>query len=116
MVLTRYTESSVRSTINLFQLFSTIFQTVTLNAFDAYQVQSNNDLSVTKVQSNEPIHVYSGNVRADVPSDAGSRDHLVDELLPTTSWGMVSNIQVSLCTLIAVCIAIRLAIGGNIGM
>jgi len=61
-----------------------------MQAFETLQIQSANDLTATKIESDKPVHAYSGNIRTDIPATAGSRDHLVEELLPTTQWGSVS--------------------------
>ena len=64
--------------------------------------QSKSDLSGTRIQASRPVNVYSGNIRAKVdvvedPSvgniNTGSRDHLVEQLMPVNSWGTVFHIQ-----------------------
>lgn len=60
------------------------------------------DLSGTRIEASRPVNVYSGNIRAKVsevedPSvgdiNTGSRDHLVEQLLPVSRWGTVFHIQ-----------------------
>ena len=38
------------------------------------------------------MHVYSGNIRSDIPETLNSRDHLVEELLSVDTWGTVFGI------------------------
>ena len=67
------------------------------------ELQSTNadqDLSGTRVQSSAPVNVYSGNIRAKVSEvenrpdiNTGSRDHLVEQLIPVDRWGSVFNIH-----------------------
>jgi len=45
------------------------------------------DLTGTRVMLSTPAHVYSGNIRTDIPETLNSRDHLVEELLPFEAWG-----------------------------
>jgi hypothetical protein len=46
------------------------------------------DLSGTVIRSDKDIHVFSGNIRAFIKAGEGlSRDHLVEELVPTDRWG-----------------------------
>ena len=65
-------------------------------------LQSEDDLTGTRVQSSLPVNVYSGNIRAkvDIVEDptvgninTGSRDHIVEQLLPINKWGKVFNIE-----------------------
>lgn len=75
--------------------------TLTMNAFETFQVQARcpnepaskkrqciKDLSGSVITASNKVHVFSGNVRAFVKAGEGlSRDHLVEELLPTDRWG-----------------------------
>ena len=63
--------------------------------------QSRGDLSGTRVQSSKPVNVYSGNVRALITEvedpnvtdiDSGSRDHIVEQLIPVENWGREFNV------------------------
>ena len=61
---------------------------------------SSQDLSGTRVQSSAPVNVYSGNIRVKVSLvengqdiTTGSRDHIVEQLIPVDRWGSVFNIQ-----------------------
>ncbi|KAM6428804.1 IgGFc-binding protein-like [Liasis olivaceus] len=58
--------------------------TTHLKAFEAIQLQSIEDLSGTRVESNKPVAVLSGHICAG--KFAGS-DHVVEQLLPVQSWG-----------------------------
>ena len=77
---------------------------VRLNQGDTYLVQgdpnsASNDLTGSLIESDQPIAVFSGHMRASIPWDAKndplpgnpqgstSRDHLVEELPPVSAWG-----------------------------
>ncbi|WAR12499.1 FCGBP-like protein [Mya arenaria] len=67
-------------------------QTLTLNRFDTYQAQSVGDLSGAHVVSDKPVVMFSGNQLTNVnpldPNGAGgTRDHMVDQLMPVKTWG-----------------------------
>lgn len=64
------------------------------NSKDNYYLQAQSelsdktaDLTGTRIYSNKRIAVFSGNIRTKVELSA-SRDHLVSQLPPTSSWGM----------------------------
>ncbi|XP_042296348.1 IgGFc-binding protein-like [Sceloporus undulatus] len=57
---------------------------VDLEAFQAIQIQSSDDLSGTRVESTEPVAILSGHNCA-VKNTAC--DHVVEQLLPVSSWG-----------------------------
>ena len=61
----------------------------TMSRYQTAQIQSNGDLSGTKITSNKKIGVLSGNVETDVsPSKAGGdRSHLVEMMPPVNQWG-----------------------------
>jgi len=64
------------------------FQTtlnMTLNAHDAWELQSLQDLSGSRVYTKKFISVFSGNVRTKIPSTQASRDHLVEQI-PLTDF------------------------------
>jgi len=70
-----------------------------LNQFECIQVQSDpftvlGDITGTTITSNKPVAVYGGHERAEVPvgytvplTNNTSRDHLAEQLPPTTKWG-----------------------------
>ena len=67
---------------------------VTLQQGEIYMIQAvatfgvNGDLSGTKVESNKPIAVFSGNERAMVPYNSNlSKDHLFSQMLPVEKCG-----------------------------
>lgn len=72
---------------------------VQLNTGDVFLVQgdlndSSNDLTGSLIESDQPVAVLSGHVRTDIPhgfKNAGiastSRDHLVEQMPPVSSWG-----------------------------
>ncbi|XP_013396611.1 uncharacterized protein LOC106163541 [Lingula anatina] len=58
----------------------------TISAFQTLQLQSVSDLTGTRIRSNKNVAVFSGNVRTSV-GVGDSRDHLVEQIPPVTSWG-----------------------------
>ncbi|XP_063168371.1 IgGFc-binding protein-like [Candoia aspera] len=61
----------------------TIFRT-DLKALETIQLQSTQDLSGTKIESNKPVAVLSGHISA---KKFAGNDHVVEQLLPVQSWG-----------------------------
>ena len=62
--------------------------TITLNPFDAYQLQSAGSLTGTLIESDRPISVYGGNRCANIPSsNTGYCDHVVEQIPPVSTWG-----------------------------
>lgn len=59
---------------------------VTLNRFQAFQVQCEGDLTGTRVTSSRPVGVTSGNKRTRVGKGSSS-DHLVEMIPPVNTWG-----------------------------
>ncbi|XP_067942948.1 uncharacterized protein [Watersipora subatra] len=66
------------------------------------QIQSAGDLTGTRIQSDRPINVYSGNIRGLVDEvedpaigdiDTGSRDHMVEQLMSVDKWGKTFHIE-----------------------
>ena len=61
---------------------------IVLNPFDAYQLQSEGDLTGSLIQANRPIAVYAGNRCANIPTqETGFCDHVVEQLPPVDTWG-----------------------------
>jgi len=61
---------------------------VTLNQYDTFELQSRTqDLTGTRVYSNYPIAVFSGNKLSLVQGNNTNPDHLVSQLAPVGSWG-----------------------------
>ena len=63
---------------------------VTLDRGDVYQLihsSAGGDLSGTVVTSTHPIGVFGGHALAFIPDGEAAGDHLVEQLLPTQSWG-----------------------------
>jgi hypothetical protein len=54
-----------------------------------YQTQENvqKDLTGSRVVSSKPLVVYGGHERAAIPVGAGSRDCLIEQMLPVEVWG-----------------------------
>lgn len=56
------------------------------------------DLTGTLVKCSKPCHVWGGNIRAlinkgSVFIDGTSRDHVVEQLFPTNTWGQAFFVQ-----------------------
>lgn len=60
---------------------------VTLDRFSTFELHAVPDLSGAHIVSDKPVGVLSGNRKAVVGNTGGSRDHLVEMLLPVSSWG-----------------------------
>ena len=61
--------------------------TVTLNQLQTYQIESNLDLTGSKIVSNKPLSVFSGHECTDVPGGVEACDHLFEQIPPTSTWG-----------------------------
>uniref|UniRef100_A0A8W8IN47 IgGFc-binding protein N-terminal domain-containing protein n=1 Tax=Magallana gigas TaxID=29159 RepID=A0A8W8IN47_MAGGI len=59
---------------------------VLMSPFDTVQIQTMADITGTKIKSNRPIVVYSGNRKTKV-GIGRSRDHLVQQMMPVITWG-----------------------------
>lgn len=71
----------------------------TLDQFEAVQIQTESitalrDMTGSVITSDKPVAVYGGHMRAEVPVgyqqpglNSTSRDHLCEQLPPTTRWG-----------------------------
>ena len=58
--------------------------TITL---ETYQIESDNDLTGTRITSSKPLSVFSGSDCAEVPHNRRLCDHLVEQVPPTVTWG-----------------------------
>ncbi|XP_050416851.1 IgGFc-binding protein-like [Patella vulgata] len=56
-----------------------------LDQYQTYEIQSKYDLTGTRIRSNEPIAVFSGNKKTRFRE--GTKDHLVEQLIPVESLG-----------------------------
>jgi hypothetical protein len=62
--------------------------TVVLRPLDAYQLQSEGDLTGSLIESNRPVSVFGGNSCANIPNQqTGFCDHVVEQLPPVSIWG-----------------------------
>ncbi len=61
--------------------------TITLNSMETYQIESDNDLTGTRITSSKPLSVFSVSDCAHVPQDINYCDHLVEQVPPTVTWG-----------------------------
>ena len=60
---------------------------VTLNALEGFHIAHSHDLTGTKVTSNKPIALWSGNHCVQVLGDTSSCNHVVEQMLPVDAWG-----------------------------
>ncbi|XP_076085689.1 IgGFc-binding protein-like [Mytilus galloprovincialis] len=60
---------------------------LTLNRFSTLEISSVADLTGSHILSDKAVGVLSGNKKAVVGNAGKSRDHLVEMLLPVSSWG-----------------------------
>ena len=61
--------------------------TFLINRLQTVYIQSFNDLSGTKIVTDNPISVFSGHPCALVPPSIGACDHIVEQIPPTVLWG-----------------------------
>ena len=61
--------------------------TVTLDRLVTYQIESNLDLTGSKIVSNKPLSVFSSHECTDVPGGVTACDHLFEQVPPTSTWG-----------------------------
>ncbi len=61
--------------------------TIILNSMETYQIESDNDLTGTRITSSKPLSVFSGSDCANVPQGVRACDHLVEQVPPTVTWG-----------------------------
>ena len=59
---------------------------ITLNSLETYQIESDNDLTGTRITSSKPLSVFSGSDCAYVPQGVIGCDHLVEQVPPTVTW------------------------------
>ena len=62
--------------------------TITLNSSETYLIDSDNDLTGTRITSSKPLSVFSGSECAYVPQGIRPCDHLVEQVPPTVTWGL----------------------------
>ncbi|XP_064388398.1 IgGFc-binding protein-like [Halichondria panicea] len=60
---------------------------ITLNSMETYQIESDNDLTGTRITSSKPLSVFSGSDCAYIPRSINYCDHLVEQVPPTVTWG-----------------------------
>ena len=60
-----------------------------LNRLQTVYIGSPEDLSGTKIVTNKPVSVFSGNGCGYVPRDVRACSHLIEQIPPTTLWGKV---------------------------
>ncbi len=61
--------------------------TITLNSMETYQIESDNDLTGTRITSSKPLSVFSGSDCAYIPQGILYCDHLVEQVPLTVTWG-----------------------------
>ena len=62
-------------------------QKITLNMMETYLYERNQDLTGTRVVSNNPISLFSGHECSLIPENIGYCDHLTEQLPSTATWG-----------------------------
>ena len=62
-------------------------QTITLNMMETYLYERVQDLTGTRVVSNNPISLFSGHECTYIPERIGFCDHLIEQLPNTATWG-----------------------------
>ena len=60
-----------------------------INRLQTVYIGSLEDLSGTKIVTNKPVSVFSGNRCGNVPRDVRACSHLTEQIPPTTLWGKV---------------------------
>lgn len=60
----------------------------TLNSMETLLVTSTEDLSGTRISSDEPISVFTGHECGQVPATVTTCDHMVEQVPPQHTWGM----------------------------
>ena len=60
---------------------------VNLNRMQTYYFEDTNDVTGTKVVSNNPIVVYPGHVCTNIPTTVKYCDHITEQVPPTVIWG-----------------------------
>ena len=60
---------------------------ITLQRHETFQVAHTDDMTGTRIISTKPISVLSGNECANVPTEKGYCDHLVEHIPPVNTWG-----------------------------
>ena len=63
--------------------------TITLSLGEVFEWEADpgRSLTGTVIESNKPVSVFAGNPSGYVPSDVEHRNHLIEQMLPTTTWG-----------------------------
>jgi outer membrane protein OmpA-like peptidoglycan-associated protein len=61
--------------------------TVKLSRGEEYQIQSDSDLTGTRIISSKPLAVFGGSACADIPVGYDFFNHLFEEMYPLTAWG-----------------------------
>ncbi len=63
---------------------------IMLNAGESYQVQAidaNGDMTGSHIQADKKIAVFGGDSWTQVPSSCGTRDNLLEQMYPVSTWG-----------------------------
>lgn len=61
--------------------------TVILDRLETYQIESNLDLTGSRIVSNKPVSVFAGHECTDVPGNVEACDHLFEQVPATSTWG-----------------------------
>ena len=60
---------------------------LTMNKTQTLLLESNKDLSGSKIVSNQPLSVITGHECGNIPYSEGYCDHMVQQIPPTVTWG-----------------------------
>ena len=58
-----------------------------INRLQTIFIESLDDLTGTKVTTNNQVSVFSGHQSANIPASTGNLDHLIEQIPPTKVWG-----------------------------
>ncbi|MDP4200571.1 MAG: OmpA family protein [Bacteroidota bacterium] len=61
--------------------------TIILSRGEEYQVQSNGDLTGTRIIASRPVAVFGGSSCASIPPGTDFSDHLYEQMYPLSAWG-----------------------------
>ena len=84
------TEVTITSSITTGTRTAGVPYTITLQQFETYTLQSDGaleDLTGTIIESSHPVAVFAGVRCADIPPGYGCCDHVVEQMMPTATWG-----------------------------
>ena len=69
--------------------------TITVWKHIRLKIESDNDLTGTRITSSKPLSVFSGSDCVSVPQNIGHCNHLVEQVPLTVTWGLNSSWHLS---------------------